>query len=455
MTKKKLSMIVKAGILFLGLHVAGYVYSVYGVQWARMSRHQLKQVAHRREEIAFMSIRVPQVGVKPTRQQTLRTRAPGTVATTSNNNGPVLCTPTDKREACAQVLRSGLVQSFVDLFYLIHRVDTLVTSDGADKKHPVGISPAQMSFLKDNLTTAEQARRHGDVIQVFESYERLASHFIAAQDLRTAVFFYEKCLEIARIARNQDFEMSALENLGKAYYGLKEYTKAQENHELHVQLTRLIRPDSIVAVAELSKVYEQVALQHERQGQYESALNIHMKFLDCSKDASDMPNVALGQYRIGCCYNAMHQPTDALLYLKDFLVLSKNLSNVDGECKAYAALATTFEALGHTKQAMDYLKEYLVVAEKIDNVIAQAEACRRLGLLYSQTQEFGLALEMMERNFELIKNNSKSDARLLDQARTSFGVIRAHHKFNAFIDFITGDTAGLLNWKATRMIENK
>ncbi|EQC34728.1 hypothetical protein SDRG_07542 [Saprolegnia diclina VS20] len=402
-----------------------------------------------------MAIRVPQVGVKPTRQQPLRAAGNGAEKTGSRDDGPVFCSLVDKREVCAQVLKSGLVQSFVDLFYLVHRVDTQIGPDGADKKLPIGVSPAQMSFLRDNLTTAETARRQGDVIQVFESYERLAAHFTAARDLRTGVFFYEKCLEIARIARNQDFEIGALENLGNAYYGLKEFEKAQDNHELHVQLVRLMRPEAekIRALHELCKVYEQVASIHERAGAYDQAIHIHIKFLDCARDANDLPSVALGQYRIGCCHNAMAQATDALLYLKDYLVLCKNLGDVDGECKAYAALATTFEALGHTQQAMDYLKEYLVVAEKIDNVVAQAEACRRLGLLYSKTREFALALEMMERNFELIRNNSKRDTRLLDVARTSLGVIRGHHQFSAFVDFVTSDVATFLKWKASRAME--
>ncbi|OQR86797.1 hypothetical protein ACHHYP_09949 [Achlya hypogyna] len=449
-SKTKLS----AAAAFIALSVLAcyglsHVYMVYGVEWARQSHRQLKQAVHRREDLV--------VGIKPTRQQPLRASSlRGQDARGGVDDGPVLCSLVDKREVCAQVLRSGLVQSFVDLFYLVHRVDTHVGPDGTDKKLPVDVSSAQMSFLRDNLTTAEQARRQGDVIQVFESYERLASHFIAAADLRTGVFFHEKCLEIARIARNQDFEIAALENLGNAYYGLKEFAKAQENHELHVQLVRLLRPeaDKVVALVELCKVYEQVAAQLERAGDFDRAIGIHIKYLDCARDANDMQSVAAGQFRIGCCHNAMQQATDALLYLKDYLVLCKNLGDVDGECKAYAALATTFEALGHTQQAMDYLKEYLGVAEKIDNVVAQAEACRRLGLLYSKTREFGLALEMMERNFELIRNNSKSDTRLLDTARTSLGVIRGHHKFNAFVDFVTGDVNAFLAWKATRTMES-
>ncbi len=93
----------------------------------------------------------------------------------------------------------------------------------------------------------------------------------------------------------------------------------------------------------------------------------------------------------------------------------------------------------------------------IENITAQAEACRRLGQLYSQNREFGLALDMMERNFDLIKHSTKFDMKLLDQARIHLGVIRAHQKFDGFINLITesDDLSGLLNWKATRAIDLK
>ena len=73
-----------------------------------------------------MAMRVPAVGTKPVRKQPLR------CSNNTDSNATSYITPqatqarpaVDKREECAQVLRLGLVQSFVDLFYLIHRIET-------------------------------------------------------------------------------------------------------------------------------------------------------------------------------------------------------------------------------------------------------------------------------------------------------------------------------------------
>jgi hypothetical protein len=50
--------------------------------------------------------------------------------------------------------------------------------ESTEKKKATGITRAQMNYLKENLEAAEQARREGNVVQVFKSYERLALHYM-------------------------------------------------------------------------------------------------------------------------------------------------------------------------------------------------------------------------------------------------------------------------------------
>ncbi len=107
-------------------------------------------------------------------------------------------------------------------------------------------------------------------------------------------------MEVARISRNHDFECVALENLGHAYYGLKDFGKAQENYEMHLQLVLARNSNSNdatlssssstqaqensaeiqAAMVALSTVYEEIALQHEENREFENAIRIYTKFLD-------------------------------------------------------------------------------------------------------------------------------------------------------------------------------
>jgi len=80
-----------------------------------------------------------------------------------------------KRQSCEDILTSGYVQSFVDFFYLTHRPDpnasqNNVVSQTTEPPEDINISPPEMSFLRDNLTKAEEARRKGDTPNVYNSY---------------------------------------------------------------------------------------------------------------------------------------------------------------------------------------------------------------------------------------------------------------------------------------------
>ena len=80
-----------------------------------------------------------------------------------------------KRQSCEEILTSGYVQSFVDFFYLSHRPDPNTSQNSlvAQPTAPpevIEISPPEMTFLRDNLTKAEEARRKGDTPNVYNSY---------------------------------------------------------------------------------------------------------------------------------------------------------------------------------------------------------------------------------------------------------------------------------------------
>ena len=61
------------------------------------------------------------------------------------------------------------------------------------------VPPKEMDFLSGTLTKAERARRQGNTEVVYEQYSNLAKHFLAKKDVKTGIYFYEKCLEIARL----------------------------------------------------------------------------------------------------------------------------------------------------------------------------------------------------------------------------------------------------------------
>jgi hypothetical protein len=112
----------------------------------------------------------------------------------------------DKNALCVEILMEGFVQSYVDFFYLTHRPDpnpgesistalppvhevasvtlSLTTffphvsdpnEEGVERE--IEVPAEEMLFIRDNLTRAESARRHGETTQVYDCYNNLARYF--------------------------------------------------------------------------------------------------------------------------------------------------------------------------------------------------------------------------------------------------------------------------------------
>ena len=155
---------------------------------------------------------VPQVSSKPlrkTRIQPATRRASGEeLDAASAGRAPP---PPDRRQLCEGMLRGGFVQSFVDFFYLTHRPDP--ENEGRDVQVPA----REAQYLRENLERAEAARRRGDTGAVYAAYANVAKYYESrAGDAATGVYFYEKCLEVARLTGDHRGEMAAHHDLGPA-----------------------------------------------------------------------------------------------------------------------------------------------------------------------------------------------------------------------------------------------
>jgi tetratricopeptide (TPR) repeat protein len=102
------------------------------------------------------------------------------------------------------------------------------------------------------------------------------------KDFKTMIFFYEKCLEIARIAKDQACEMRVLSKIGLGYHTLKELEKAREYQELHVALAQEIleEPFQRDAFIQLGKVYLDLANDLEKAPKLEESIQFYKKFLE-------------------------------------------------------------------------------------------------------------------------------------------------------------------------------
>lgn len=184
----------------------------------------------------------------------------------------------DRRSLCEDILREGCVQSFVDFFYLTHRLDPNqdATTSASSAPREVSVSPHEMLYVRDNLMHAESARRLGDTGSVYSSYSALAQHYHAVGDPKTGVYFYEKCLEISRLTEDYRGEMAANHDLGLIHQSMGEQPAAATYHERHLDLAikHGVDAEERTAAAELVKVYQAIAEAHESKDERDGAIQV-------------------------------------------------------------------------------------------------------------------------------------------------------------------------------------
>ena len=142
----------------------------------------------------------------------------------------------DKQTLCIDILVSGHVQAFVDFFYLTHRPEVEPTDEPVEEQ--VGIPSAMLPLVKTQLAEAEVARRRGDTQAVFFSYRQLADFFTGLADQRTAIYFWENCLEITQLTTDTEGEAQATRALGMANEASGDLPAAIKQYEQLLRLTQ-------------------------------------------------------------------------------------------------------------------------------------------------------------------------------------------------------------------------
>lgn len=359
-----------------------------------------------------------------------------------------------EEEYCTKLLIDGYVQSFVDFYHLTQRVDPNNT-DGSNRK--IQCSNDEMAFIRNNLVLAEISRRQGNIIGVYTAYNKLASSYKKKKDWKTAIFFQEKCLEVAQLTTDLKAEMLANHTLGIIYQAMNLYDAAKVYHEKHEEIAKSIdHSDEIVtANMELQKVYLVLAERLEEQKCYNEALKMYELCLSSSIKCMDLPSQGEVYGKIGALLlhhgrgireeaggagvafqlndtnpisldgsngigiiipdTATSGPTEkklnpgsgdpsaALHYLQQYSQISSDIGDTISRCKALSLLSLAYDQLGESTKALTELSLVHTIAEQTGDIFLQSKACYSLGTLYSKLRYDDQSKNILQRYFDLLK----------------------------------------------------
>ena len=246
----------------------------------------------------------------------------------------------DKQTLCIDLLANGFCQAYVDFFYLTHRPEP---SGSEDKSEDAGIPQEELPFVKSNLANAEAARRQGDTKTVFASYKELAGFFTGLKDQRTSVYFWDKCLEIARLTSDMQGEAEASCALGVAQEQLGDVTAAVGFYETLLRLAETHNDSDLKQRANehLVVAYQSMAAETEAAGDMTGALMIREKCFEASTASGDSTKQGQAHYELGLAHEQLEDDDNlqkAATHYTQFLQLC-HAQNTEGQGAACFALA--------------------------------------------------------------------------------------------------------------------
>merc|ERR1740130_1874628 len=183
----------------------------------------------------------------------------------------------DKQQLCIDLLMVGCVQSFVDFFYITHRKSAPTENVSDIETKDVDIPEDTLIFLKETLETAETARRLKNYQHCFERYNALAEYFEKVPDLKSAMYFYQRCADVATEVDARESIAKANLNLGTCEEQGKNWRSAMQFHEKALQIATSADslPLQIKAASHLTHVYEVLAESCEKEGRDADATQLY------------------------------------------------------------------------------------------------------------------------------------------------------------------------------------
>lgn len=359
----------------------------------------------------------------------------------------------DKQQLCIDLLMVGCVQSFVDFFYITHRKPaTTESSAEQDVKaaKEVCIPEETLVFLKETLETAESARRGRNYQHCFESYSSLAEYFDKVADLKSAMYFYKRCIDVATDVDARESIAKANLNLGICEEQANNWQSAVQYHEkaLTIATSADSLPLQIKAASCLTHVYQVLAEQSEKENRNSEATALYERCLHCAQLSKDATLEGMACHKLGLSQHKTGRFETAIELQARYLDICRMHDDRVGESAARAALAHAYEATGNTQEAIKQLENLLNVASEAGELKAQASACLNLGILYNGRGDHEKSVELLEQHFDLARQIG--DRRLIDSARVVLGIVRGNGKLKSYIELINHDLDKLLKWKSKR-----
>ncbi len=208
----------------------------------------------------------------------------------------------------------------------------------ADREH-------MMRVLEWCLESKQWSLALGLVFAV-DTYLDIRGHWV---DRVTAC---ESGLVAARLSENLWIESACYTNLGIAYHDLGEVKRAIEYHEKALEINIEIGDR-----AGESKCYTNLGVAYRGLGEVKRAIGFYEKALEIKTEIGDRAGESKCYTNLGAAYHVLGEVKRAIEFYEKALEIKTEIGDRAGESKCYDVLSSLYDEMGNQEKANEY-REY-------------------------------------------------------------------------------------------------
>ncbi|KAJ3189191.1 hypothetical protein HDU85_002816 [Gaertneriomyces sp. JEL0708] len=285
--------------------------------------------------------------------------------------------------------------------------------------------------LKKHLIAWEDARRTGDLRDLYSAHQDLGHFFISIKKPSMAIKYYNTALEKSRMLGDPSVEILAIMNLGACMEANTDYVpaiKLFDESRAKAMESRDQNREKQVAMQTIAARLK-YAKQQEDGGNIDEAIDQYIRCNDLVYESSLEPeNVEELDYLLGRAYQKKGAYANAISHLQTYLAVSKDLQKV---ALARLHLSNIYTSQKDYEAALQHLDTALQIVNDPTQKPIQAKVLMQLGIVHEKMGNSDKARAWMERGFQ---TSCEADC-----------IERTPAEMRAFVDNVLADPDSVLD----------
>lgn len=210
-----------------------------------------------------------------------------------------------------------------------------------------------------------------------------------------ALLYYKKALEIQIKIGDEANMIYTYNNMGNAYYFLKQYALSLQNHVKALELKQKSGNKR-----SLSSSYDNIGNVYFDLKDYKQALSYYTKALELRKEFDDKKGISTSYVNIGNLYFMQKNYPLSIDYHTKALDDATAIGNKEAMAEACNSLAANYEAMGNFEKAFDYFKK----SERLKDSILNTTFTQQIADMQTK-------YDVEKKDLLLTKNKAEIEAR--------------------------------------------